>query len=98
MSPASSPNAQPANANPDSRARTWWREPMMWLVLGGPALVVVASFATLTLAITHPDPVLDTHATSQAADDAGAAPHAGHAPAMQARNHAATGGVPASGK
>lgn len=36
----------------------WWRHPMMWLVVGGPTVVVVASMVTLTLAITHPDPVV----------------------------------------
>ena len=57
----------------------WWRLPIVWMVIGGPALVVVASFVTLTLAIRHPDPVLQ------------AAPAKTHAeiPAVQARNHAA---------
>jgi hypothetical protein len=43
---------------------------MVWLVISGPAAVVVASIATLVLAITHPDPVLPTQQT----------------PAVQARN------------
>ena len=55
----------------------WWRHGMVWLVIGGPALVVVAGFATLAIAIAYPDPVLPT---SGAAD----------MPAVQARNHAAT--------
>lgn len=37
----------------------WWRHPMMWLVVGGPSVVVVASFITLTLAIRHGDPVVE---------------------------------------
>jgi hypothetical protein len=76
---------------------------MMWLVVGGPATVVVASFATLALAILNPDPVIDTHVVShggaKAADDDDAADlraHSGdpaaHLPAMVGRNHAATGG------
>jgi membrane protein required for beta-lactamase induction len=52
----------------------WYRHPIMWLVVGGPAVVVVAGFATLAIALAHPDPVLQTTAT----------------PAVQARNHAAT--------
>jgi hypothetical protein len=52
----------------------WWRYGMVWLVIGGPAAVVVASIATLVLALTHPDPVLST----------------AEAPAVQARNHLAT--------
>lgn len=37
----------------------WWRHPMMWLVVGGPSVVVVASFITLTLAVRHGDPVVE---------------------------------------
>jgi hypothetical protein len=61
-------------------APPWWRFPIVWLVFGGPALVVVASFVTLTLAILHPDPVLS------------AAPDIEQAvqPALDARNHAAS--------
>ena len=58
----------------------WWRLPIVWMVVGGPAVVVVASFVTLALAIRNPDPVLTAPtATSGAA-----------MPAVQARNHAAT--------
>lgn len=78
----------------------WWRHPMMWLVLGGPAIVVVASMATLTLAVTHPDPVVEHRGSDgtvrQAAEDAGETHGtigaAALEPAMKARNHAATGG------
>ena len=75
--------------------RPAWREPMVWLVVGGPASVVVASFFTLGLAITHPDPPLDLHATAQqSADDVEPADmraREGDVPALIARNHAATG-------
>jgi len=60
----------------------WWRLPIVWMVIGGPALVVVASFFTLSLAIRHPDPVLGTAADADKAEQ----------PAMTARNHAATPG------
>jgi hypothetical protein len=60
----------------------WYRHGMVWLVIGGPAAVVVAGFATLAIAITHPDPVLPTVAATADAQ----------APAVQARNHAATAG------
>jgi hypothetical protein len=52
------------------------------MVIGGPALVVVASFVTLGLAIRHPDPVLSTAAGADKSEQ----------PAIQARNHAATPG------
>ena len=71
----------------------WWRHPIMWLVIGGPAIVVLASIGTLALAITHPDPVV--HA-SGGVDRSGVAAEetddATMAPALKARNHAATGG------
>ena len=63
-------------------ATPWYRHGMVWLVISGPAAVVVAGFATLAIAIAYPDPVLPT---VTAADDA-------QAPAVQARNHAATAG------
>lgn len=67
----------------ETQAQPWWKFGHVWLVVAGPAVVVVASFITLYLAITIPDPVV-TDAKSEA-------------PAMLARNHAATG-VPASVK
>ncbi len=81
---------------PDTqRSGPWWRYPHMWLVVGGPAIVVVAAFVTLYLAVTHPDPVYSdaphaSRAAQRPADEVGAT----SVPAMQARNHAATGGVP----
>ena len=59
----------------------WWRIRMVWLALGGPALVVVASFVTLALAIHGRDrPLVETAAAQAEAQT----------PAMQARNHAVT--------
>ena len=57
-------------------SRPWWREPMMWLVLGGPAAVVVAGIATAAIAMHGADPVIKAEAAKP--------------PAVQARNHAAT--------
>ena len=71
----------------------WWRHPMMWLVIGGPTVVVVASMATLTLAITHPDPVVrSTSAVDRSGVAADEVEDLAKTPAMKARNHAATGG------
>jgi uncharacterized protein len=61
----------------------WWRHGMVWLVIAGPAAAVVAGFATLAIAILNPDPLIVPAPVADAA----------HAPAVQARNHAATGGV-----
>lgn len=77
----------------------WWRVPMVWLVIGGPLLVVIASFVTLGLALKYPDPVLQTSSQAQhgsAKLNAGSSSDpqsaAAEMPAIQARNHAATGG------
>jgi hypothetical protein len=58
----------------------WWRVKMVWLVVGGPLAVVTASFVTLGIAITHPDPVLAPPPVKNVADT----------PAVEARNHAAS--------
>ena len=68
----------------DADPQPWWKYRMLWLVIGGPLAVVLASFVTLALAIRHPDPVLETTAVAK---------DAAHLPAMQGRNHAATGGL-----
>lgn len=76
-------------------SKSAWREPMVWLVVGGPVSVVIASFFTLALALKHPDPPLDLRATAtRSADDVEPADlraKEGDVPAMIARNHAATG-------
>jgi uncharacterized protein len=62
----------------------WWRVPMVWLVIGGPAAVVVASAVTLALALSGADKPLP-----QASVAAAPAPQvAAQIPAQQARNHA----------
>lgn len=48
----------PANA-PANDPRPWWKFGFVWMVVGGPALVVVAGLATFWIAATHPDPVID---------------------------------------
>lgn len=51
----------PSDARSISR-RPWFREPMMWLVVGGPLAVVVASLVTVWIAVRHADSVLPTEA------------------------------------
>ena len=76
----------------ENQIKPWWKLWHMWLIIGGPLAVVIASFFTLYLAITRPDAVIDDYyrkgmeinKTLDAKRDA-------LAPAMLARNHAATG-------
>lgn len=78
----------------------WWKFGYVWLIVAGPAIVVIASFVTFYLAVTRPDPVVteDYRRKGMEINKTGgnAANAASLAPAVQARNHAATGVVPAS--
>lgn len=59
----------------------WWRTGVMWLVIGGPLVVVIAALVTAVIAVQGADDVLDPSELAQAGK---------HAPAVRARNHAAT--------
>lgn len=80
----------------------WWRVPHMYLVVGGPLLVVVASIITAYIAVRYADPVLDKSGYEQT--EQAARQLQGQAqidalvklqPAHQARNHAAAPVTPA---
>lgn len=73
--------------------KPWWQFGHVWLIIAGPLIVVIASFITLYLAISRPDPVTDSDyyrkgiEINKTLDE-----HRDSlAPAAQARNHAATG-------
>lgn len=93
--PAITPMAHPP--------KSWYREPYIWLVVGGPLVVVLASIVTVYLAVSHPDPVLNRNAPSPAvAADSGKlsaeeldAIERSTLPAGVARNHAASPTLPA---
>lgn len=96
--PASASSIASPQAQPTEDVQPWWKHGHVWMIIGGPAIVVVASFATLVLAIRTPDPVvasdyyrrgLEINKTLTAGENA-------LAPAMQARNHAATPTAPAA--
>lgn len=76
----------------------WWKYGHVWMVVGGPAVVVAACFVTIYLAITRPDPLVNQDRylrgveATETMDPKAAA--ASLAPAGQARNHAATGVAP----
>ncbi len=82
--------AQSAN---ETSPRPWWQFGHVWLVLSGPLVVVVASFITLYLAVTRPDPVMDEDYYRKGVEinrTLADRPES-LAPAVAARNHAATG-------
>jgi hypothetical protein len=72
------PHTDPTPALP------WWRVRMMWLVIAGPVLVVLAGIATTVIAVRGGDVPL------RKAQAAAAAQAGDMTPAGQARNHAAT--------
>ncbi|MDO9314595.1 MAG: nitrogen fixation protein FixH [Burkholderiaceae bacterium] len=74
-----------AQDNADSQG-PWWRVGMVWLVVGGPAVVVVASLVTAVVAYRGADEVL---VETPSARHAPVSPTA-NTPAITARNHAAT--------
>jgi hypothetical protein len=76
--------------NTQNTGQPWWRFGMVWMVVGGPAVVVVASLTTFYIAATHPDPVITVTPRTALQERQGIT----HAPAMQGRNHAATGELP----
>lgn len=71
----------------------WWKFGHVWLVLAGPVLVVIAGFVTLYIAVRMPDPVVseDYYRQGIEINRTLASDAASLAPAVQARNHAATG-------
>lgn len=85
MSNPPQPSATGAGALRDERSPVW-KIKALWIVIGGPALVVVASVVTAVIAWRGADEVITAPKPGQAA--------AGDAdvPALQARNHAATAG------
>jgi hypothetical protein len=81
----------PVSSDPQE-GQPWWRFGLVWMVFGGPAVVVVAGFTTLYIAVTNPDPVLNVTPRTASQERQGIT----HVPAMQGRNHAATGELPAA--
>jgi len=63
----------------------------VWLVIAGPAIVVVAALVTAWIAMRNPDPVLAEDYYRRGVDiNQTLAKNRALTPAMQGRNHAAT--------
>jgi uncharacterized protein len=79
--------------------KPWWSFGYVWLIISGPLVVVIASFITLYLAISIPDPAVeDYYRKGIEINKMLDAKRDSLAPALQARNHAATGIKPMEGK
>jgi hypothetical protein len=79
-------------ANPNSTGLPWWRYGLVWLIIGGPAVVVVAGIATFVIAVRSPDPLVphDSYRFGPEAQQAAVAGGKTMLPAQQGRNHAAS--------
>ena len=71
----------------------WWKYGHVWMVLSGPAVVVIASFFTFYLAYIGMDTLVDEdyYRKGLEINKTLQANPSSLAPATQARNHAATG-------
>ena len=82
--------------------KVWFREPYLWLIIGGPLVVVVASMVTLYLAVKNPDPVLksqppvkiDHQALDNLTPEQKTALELSVLPANKARNHVVSPSLP----
>ena len=70
----------------------WWKHGYMWMVVGGPLIVVVAGFTTLWLAVRTPDPVIaeDYYRRGIEINERLQESEKSLVPALKGRNHAAT--------
>lgn len=76
---------------PTPENQPWWKYGHVWLVIAGPAVVVVAALVTAWIAIGHPDPVLAEDYYQRGVEiNQTLAKNRALAPAQQGRNHAAT--------
>ena len=90
-----STTAEISNTAPSpSPALPWWRYAHVWLIISGPAIVVVAGFVTLWLAIRTPDPVVeeDYYQRGLKINETLRQQHSDRSmlPAVKGRNHAVT--------
>ena len=84
-------NTPIANESP-----AWWRHGHVWLIIAGPAAVVVAGLVTAWIAVASPDPVVADDYYRRGLDiNKAKARERALLPALQGRNHAAT---PAPGR
>jgi hypothetical protein len=68
----------------------WWRHPLLWMVIAGPALVVVASFVTFWYAWQSPDSLVAEDYYRRGVEINKTLADKKLMPALAGRNHAAT--------
>ena len=81
------------NDERQERAAPWWRYGHVWLVIAGPAAVVIAGLVTAVIAVRSADPVVEADYYRRGIEinkALAASRERAHLPAVQGRNHAAT--------
>lgn len=73
-----------------TQATPWWKHGHVWLVISGPAAVVVAGVVTAFLAVKYPDAVIGGQEPARASRTNALHQPRALAPALEGRNHAAT--------
>lgn len=70
----------------------WWRHGYVWLLIAGPAAIVLAGIATIVIAVRSPDPVVaeDYYRRGVEINKTLAAQDKALLPAQQGRNHVST--------
>ncbi|HYN65058.1 MAG TPA: FixH family protein [Candidatus Limnocylindrales bacterium] len=77
-----------SNDEPDSGP--WWRYPLVWLVIAGPAVVVVAGIFTFWLAVSTHDPLVAEDYYRRGVEINRTLADKGMLPALAGRNHVTT--------
>jgi len=78
-------------SNPSPSSTPWWRYGHVWLLIAGPAAVVVAGFVTLVIAVRGADPLVASDYYRRGLALSRQAPgQRALLPAQEGRNHAAT--------
>ncbi len=70
--------------------KPWWKYGYVWMVLGGPLSVIIASIFTVYYALGTPDPAIENYYVKGININKTLEAES-LAPALKARNHAATG-------
>ena len=74
----------------EEAAGAWWRYPLLWMVIGGPLAVVVASFVTFWLAWRSPDALVSEDYYREGIEINKTLAEKKMLPALAGRNHAMT--------
>ncbi|MNY84837.1 hypothetical protein D3C78_09980 [compost metagenome] len=76
----------------ETRSGPWWKYGHVWLVLSGPAIVVVAGILTAVIAARGADPIVDADYYQKGVNinEQLRSQDKSYAPANAVRNHAAT--------